>query len=465
MNLRIRRLVPAAMVFLTAASGVAQNDVALSAAPDRVAQPASSTAQIAPATNIPGEAAQLGQALTLQQAKETALRNHPRYAAAQLRGFLAQEKLKETRAAYYPAAAGYVDAVGATDSGTRVLAGGFNNPTIYNRIADGISVNQLITDFGRTGNLTASAKYEVQAENADQESSREQVLLNVETSYLAALEAQSVLAVARETLASRQLVVNQVQALENSKMKSSLDVSFAEVALEEANLLIQQSEGQAEGTMASLSAALGYRRPQVFLLSDQAQTPALPGDAEKLLDAALRNRPDLRRLRFQRDAALSVAAAEKDANYPTLAAVGLAGNAPTRDPHLPANYAVAGVQLSIPIVAGGAYLAREREAKYRARIADEALREAEDSAARDVRLAWVGVKTSLQKLHTTEQLVKHASDAFTLAQVRYKVGSSSVIELSEAQLAQTNAAITQAGARYETLIQAALLDFQTGDLN
>jgi outer membrane protein len=81
-----------------------------------------------------------------------------------------------------------------------------------------------------------------------------------------------------------------------------------------------------------------------------------------------------------------------------------------------------------------------------------------------VRVAWVGVNTALQRLRTTEQLVKHATEAFNLAEARYKVGSSSVIELSEAQLSQTSAEITQVNARYDTLIENAVLDYQIGSI-
>jgi len=216
--------------------------------------------------------------------------------------------------------------------------------------------------------------------------------------------------------------------------------------------------------MASLSTALGYRRQQAFILTEDPEPAGPPLAIEDLIDAALKGRPDLLRLRDQRDAAVSAASAERDANYPTLAAVGTAGSAPWRDSHLPPNYAAGGVQLSIPLFAGGAFVAREHEAQIRAQVADEALREAEDEVARDVRVAWVGVNTALQRLRTTEQLVKHATEAFNLAEARYKVGSSSVIELSEAQLSQTSAEITQVNARYDTLIENAVLDYQIGSI-
>ena len=101
--------------------------------------------------------------LTMEEAKEEAMRNHPAYAAAQLRTLLAKEALKETQAAYLPTANGYVDAVDTAWDNTRILAGGINNPSVYDRVGEGIAVSQLITDFGRTGSLTSGAKFQARA--------------------------------------------------------------------------------------------------------------------------------------------------------------------------------------------------------------------------------------------------------------------------------------------------------------
>jgi outer membrane protein len=87
------------------------------------------------------------------------------------------------------------------------------------------------------------------------------------------------------------------------------------------------------------------------------------------------------------------------------------------------------------------------------------------NVVRDVRLALVAVQTAYQRLSTTRHLLKHATQAFELAQARYKVGSSSIVELSDAQLNQTIAAIAYANAEYDTRVQAAVLDYQTGALH
>jgi outer membrane protein len=59
-------------------------------------------------------------------------------------------------------------------------------------------------------------------------------------------------------------------------------------------------------------------------------------------------------------------------------------------------------------------------------------------------------------------LLAHARSAHDLAAARYKLGASTITELSQAQLNLTTAEITQATARCDYLIQRVSLDFQTG---
>ena len=61
------------------------------------------------------------------------------------------------KAAYEPNLFGSFTSVGA-DNGSRLAAGGLNNPIVYNRVGSGLSIAQMITDFGRTSNLIAMAK-------------------------------------------------------------------------------------------------------------------------------------------------------------------------------------------------------------------------------------------------------------------------------------------------------------------
>lgn len=405
-------------------------------------------------------------ALTLAEAHALALKNHPQIAAANYRALAAEEVVKESRAGFFPQANLYGSAVGADSTDTRIEAGGLNNPSIMDRAAGGIGLSQLITDFGKTANIMASSKYQAQAENQNANATREQVLLSVDVDYFSALQAEAVMNVARQTVDTRQLLLNQVTLEASNKLKSELDVSFAKVSLEQGQLIFQRARNNFDASMASLSTALGFRNFHRFDLVEQSYPEFVDtNDIAGLTGTALRERPEILALMDGRDAALRFARAQRDARLPTLSAVGAAGASPVHDDRLPDDYAAGGLQISVPLFAGGSYLARQHEAELRANADAELLRSLEDDVIRDVRIAWLNLNDARERLRTSEQLVEHAKEAFELAQARYKAGSFSIVELSEAQLELTSAQIEETNARYDVMIQEANLNYQTGGLS
>lgn len=410
-----------------------------------------------------GETTNAFPALTLADAEKIALKQHPQIAQANYLALAAQEAVTEARAEFFPNANLYANAVGADSPGTRILAGGLNNPSVFGRGAGGVAVSQLITDFGRTANLTKSSKYEAQAQGETANATREQVLLGVDVSYFGAIEAQAVLRVAQQTFDTRQTLLDQITALATNKLRSELDVSFARVEVQQGRLIVERAQNDADAAMATLSTALGYSEFHQFQLTEQVPpTNAVTADINDLVQTALSHRPELRSLRDDRDAASRFAKSQRDSRMPTINAVGEAGTAAWRDPQLPPNYAVGGIQLSLPLFAGGYYVARQREAELKAEADDQMLRNVENNVIRDVRIAWLNVSDALEQLKTTEELAQNASETFTLAQARYHSGLSSIVELSDAQLNLTSAQIAEANARYNVLIQQANLNYQTG---
>src|SRR5208282_4903899 len=145
--------------------------------------------------------------LTLQQAEQIALAQHPRISVASLTALAAKQAAREVQSAFLPNIYGSATAVDTADpNNTRIAAGALNNPLIYEREAEGVTISQLITDFGRTWELTQSAKWRARAGEMNLEATREQILLEVNNAYFSSLAAQSVLEVAQETVKSRQLV-------------------------------------------------------------------------------------------------------------------------------------------------------------------------------------------------------------------------------------------------------------------
>jgi outer membrane protein len=405
--------------------------------------------------------AQAPQKLTLQEAEQIAIQNHPQIQAATQLASVATAQVMEARSSYYPQATGSLTGVEA-EHNSRIGAGALNNPIIYDRFADGIEVSQLVTDFGRTYELVKSSNLHAMAQQENVTVTRADVLLGVNQAYFNALRAQAVLKVAEQTVKSRQLVADQTGALQKSNLKSGLDVSFANVDLAQAQLLLIQAQNDVQAAFAEFSSALGYADQRTFDLADEPQPPAPPPDVTQLLQEALHNRPELIRQDLDVKAAQSFATAERDLWFPTISAAGATGLIPYRQDTLDSRYAAAGFNVNVPIFNGKLYNARHIEADSQAKAQQQFLRDLQDRIVRDVRTSWLNANSAYQRLSVTEQLFNEATQAFDLAQSRYGLGLSSIIELSQAQLNLTQAEITRVSAQYVYAAQTANLNYQLG---
>lgn len=399
--------------------------------------------------------------LSLQDAEQTALKNHPQIQAAQFGSQAAREIVRETRSAYFPTAFGSVTGADA-ENGSRIAAGGLNNPVIFDRFATGVSIGQLVTDFGRTRALVQSSSLNAQALDQGVLTERAGVLLDVDRSYFEVLRAQAVQRVAQQTVSARQLVVDQVSALAASGLKSGLDLSFARVNLSTAQLLLVQAQNDTDRAFAALATALGLPRTVQYGLSDQPLPEAPPPDLAPLLAQAMHDRPELVEARFSEESALKLADAERDLFLPSVTAVGTFGATPYHQAGINDRYAAVGVNVNVPIMNGNLFAARHAEALDRAQVTTARVRELENQIARDVNVAWLNARTAFQRLDLTNQLLDQASQALDLAQSRYSLGLSSIVELSQAQLNKTDAELEQASAKYQYQVEAAALSFQIG---
>jgi outer membrane protein len=92
------------------------------------------------------------------------------------------------------------------------------------------------------------------------------------------------------------------------------------------------------------------------------------------------------------------------------------------------------------------------------------VRDLQDRIARDVRASWARAKTSFEAISATSELLQQANMALDLAQGRYNLGLSSIVELSQAQLAQTQAQVETVNAKYEYQESYAALQFTLGSI-
>jgi len=399
--------------------------------------------------------------LSLRDAQALALKNNPQISVARLNALASEQVTREARSSLWPTARIDLTAVDA-NPGTRITAGALNNPTVYQRAAAGASVSQLLTDFGRTTNLIASANLAAQAQTQNALATKEQVLLAVDQAFYNALQTQAVLTVAQQTVKDRETVSNQVGALYKSKLKSELDFSFANVNLAQAKLLLLDAQNNVNAAVASLSAVLGFQNLQSFQLSEDTSPVAAPSDnVDELISTAFSMRPEILGLEFQSESAERFRRAERGLLLPDIEALGAVGDTPVRNPIVSNWYGAVGVNVDIPVFNGFLYNARAKEASLRAQAVQENMRDTRDRISRDVRTSWLNAKTAYERLSVTQQLVDQANLALSLAQSRYHLGLGSIVELSQAQLQQTQAQITNVGAGYDYRLALAVLQYQT----
>jgi outer membrane protein len=404
--------------------------------------------------------------LTLRAAEDYALANQPRLAASELNAQAQTQRVYEARSAFFPQIQGNAVGVKSKNDDDRLAAvAGITDPTILSRQSDGLLVSQMITDFGRTYYLTTSARADAVSATQRARFTRDRVLLRVDQAYFTAQGAQSLLEVADQTAATNGLLLDRTRALAASNLKSSLDVSFAEVAAAQAKLLQLQAQARLQEAAAELSAALGLGQKTDFHLVPQDLEPEPASEVGPLVLYAMAHRPDLLAVRADRDAAVHFAKAEGAARFPTITGQGGYGVTPAHtEGALPPNYGAVGIDVNIPVFTGGLLSARVREAGLRAQAAQKQVEDQETDAARDVYNAWIEARTAYQGIAVTGQLLNSAQQAFQLAQGRYEVGTSSIVELSQAELQQTQAQITAATSRFDYQVRRRVLDFELGSL-
>ncbi len=411
----------------------------------------------------PAVVSQTPAVIPLAQAQQIALQNNPRIASAAFTARAVHAAVNEVRSAYYPTLSGSITGVGSEHNST-VSAGFLTTSSLSSRGASGVVASQLLTDFGRTSSLEESARLRDASQNQNVTNIRAQVLLEVKDAYFAALEAESVLKVAQAGLNLRRVTLRQVSALARSALRSTVDVSFAEVNVSQAELDLFRAENDAKASHARLSAALGYDRDHRFSLSDESLPPPLNPDVDALIAEALRQRPDLSALQLDQDALERYAEAEKRLRNPAITAAAVAGVAPVHDARIQETYGGAGINVSIPVLNGGLFKARREEAESRAAAANKDVLSLSVQIARDVRVAWLDAMDAFQRLDVTARMVAEAKEALRLAQARYDNSLGSIVELNQAQLNQTTAEIASASAKYEYLRRRAALDYAMGAL-
>jgi outer membrane protein TolC len=181
-------------------------------------------------------------------------------------------------------------------------------------------------------------------------------------------------------------------------------------------------------------------------------------DRTRLMDEALRRRPESRQARLRAEAADALLRRTQRDFLPDI--TGAAAYGGTRTQFDEAWSAT--LSLSWSIFDGGNRIARTREARANLEAAQARVRATELDIQREVEQAQISVTEAEERIQAAQKAVESAQENFRLAQGRFDAGVGTILELTDAQLALTQAQNIEAQALADYRIALSNLDRAVG---
>ena len=414
--------------------------------------------------SVPGETK-----LTLQNCIDSALKNQPTMRSARANIDAGQGRATQAASPYFPqvsASTGY--------SENRQLGGVLGGESTTKGYTTTLQVNQLIYDFGKTGNAYDAARWGTRSSEQDAERVRQEVVLNVKQAFFALLQAVQLVEVAQKTVEQTESHLNQAQAFFHAGSKPRFDVTRAEVDVNNAKLgLINAKSGVRIRTIA-LNNAMGVAPGQATQITDALPpVPPLPTLEQAEADA-LKNRPEFNKADADIEAARARVRTEESNYRPTLSANGAYnwahGTTETEfgAQSLPGftgqsiqsdiqNSWNAGIMLTVPLFQGGLTRGRVSEARANLLVLEAQRDTIRQSILLELNQAFADMEGAVARVEVMESTVKKARENLELAQGRYEAGFGPYIEVTDAQLSAVQAETDYIQAQYDYQLSVARL--------
>jgi outer membrane protein len=399
--------------------------------------------------------------LTLRDCVDTALKNQPAIKAAQWNVNAGYGRETQAASPYFPqvsASTGY--------SESHSLGGAFGE-SITKSYTTTLSVNQLLYDFGKTGNALDAVRWGTRSSQQDLERIVQEVILNVKQAYYALLQARKLVLVEQKTVEQTESHLRQAQAFFRAGSKPRFDVTRAEVDVNTARLgLINAKNGVRIRTIA-LNNAMGTDPGQAIEIDDVFPPPQEMPPLEKASSDALKGRPELAKADMDIETAKARVRSEESNYLPTLSANG-AYNWATGTQNLGQfsgfplqgdiqNSWNAGVMLSVPLFQGGLTKGRVSEARANLMALEMQRDAARQSILLEVNQSYADMESAKVRIEVMESSLQKARESLDLAQGRYEAGIGPYIEVTDAQLAAVQAETDYVQAQYDYQLSVARL--------
>jgi outer membrane protein len=388
--------------------------------------------------------------MTLEQLIQIALDNQPRIRSSQASLEGAQARVGTAKSAYFPR----IDTSFGYNRQTANVAGGTNPSSglVSPRRVSGTSVNRqdftaqlrqnVFDSFRREWNIQA-AREDQNAAQFDLSTTRQDVILGVQEAYYNYLLARRLVDVNVEA------VRRNIQNLERARgffevgTRPKIDVTRAQVDLANAELALVRARNAVASSFAALNNAIGVPEYPLYGVSNELEIPPIEVKPEELMSAlekniriALEHRSEIRAFRARiRSAEASLTLAKR--NF--LPSIEAAANWNYRGQELPyaPNWTV-GAVLNVPVLNPPLFSqVDEAAAELAGAQASEEI--TAQNIALEVQQSFVDLVSARERIRTSEVLVTQARENLALAEGRYQVGVGPLIDVTDAELALTQA--------------------------
>jgi outer membrane protein len=384
--------------------------------------------------------------LTLEQAVAVALDHHPSLRGADAGVQSAAAGLTQARSTYYPSLSASASVI-HTD-GAFVFNPDFppRNQT-YNSYAAGLQIQQTVIDFGKmVGRVSAGSSF-VDAAELDYRAARGTVIMNVQLAYFNLVQAKQVVKVNAEAVDRATDHLKQAKAFYSVGKRAQFDVTKAEVDLANANVAVIISRNQLRLAKLQVDNAMGVHTPSMYKVIDSFDVPPFTTALDSVKAVTFERQPELLAARARVEANQSLVGVAWDQHLPTISASGTWNWTNFNFPLF--SRWNAGLTLSLPIFQGFSIQAQVDQARANADIAKANLDVLNEEVMLEVEQNYLSLKEAEERIAATTKLVEQAEQSLTLAEKQYAAGVGGVIEVTDAQLALSNARITRIQALYD----------------
>ena len=423
--------------------------------PPATPPPPAAPAQPAPPADSP-QAKVFGRVLSVDDAVAIALESQPSIQARLSDYAAAAFRVDQAFAPLLPQITGTWTAARAQSAGATLT--GPRETTWTTTSVARVSLSQLLFDFGKNYASTEVARRLAEVALEDTELQRQLVTQTVKEAFTNINFAQRLIRVNEQALQRAELNLRSARGFFEVGTRPKSDVTRAEVDVANARVDVIRARNAERLARVALATAMGLPAATPLQIEDNLIYEPISMDPVRLLEEALRQRPESRQAKLQADAADSrVRRAFRDF-FPDITGGGFYGGARS---DLSEIWEL-NVNLSWSIYDGGNRIARYREARANFEAAQARVRSTGLDISREVEQAQSNVIESQERIQAAQVAVASAQENFRLAQGRFDAGVGTILELTDAQLALTQAQNTEAQALADYRIALARLDRATG---